>query len=189
MSPLTPDHVNPERPWPQIDELAARTADGRVHAARAADDLPGVRAGAASRGSTRGCAAHVAALADPATGLAARTRARRAAVAGAGRRLRRPRAAPTCTSRSTRRAGTDDRRDDFDDVYGDWEALREQARIPPRSGSGSTPRCAAALRQAERDPAGLSDARRWRCCRPTAPALDALAALADELRATRSATR
>ena len=27
VSPLTPDHVNPERPWPQIDDLAARTAD------------------------------------------------------------------------------------------------------------------------------------------------------------------
>ncbi|GAA0998770.1 7,8-didemethyl-8-hydroxy-5-deazariboflavin synthase CofG [Subtercola frigoramans] len=26
VSPLTPDHVNPERPWPQIDELAALTA-------------------------------------------------------------------------------------------------------------------------------------------------------------------
>src|ERR1035438_2101908 len=28
VSPLTPDHVNPERPWPQIDELARQTADG-----------------------------------------------------------------------------------------------------------------------------------------------------------------
>src|ERR1700734_457407 len=28
VSPLTPDHVNPERPWPQIDELAERTAAG-----------------------------------------------------------------------------------------------------------------------------------------------------------------
>ncbi len=28
VSPLTPDHVNPERPWPQIDELARLTADG-----------------------------------------------------------------------------------------------------------------------------------------------------------------
>jgi FO synthase len=27
VSPLTPDHVNPERPWPQIDKLAARTAE------------------------------------------------------------------------------------------------------------------------------------------------------------------
>src|SRR6201989_2844544 len=26
VSPLTPDHVNPERPWPAIDELAAHTA-------------------------------------------------------------------------------------------------------------------------------------------------------------------
>ena len=30
VSPLTPDHVNPERPWPQIDELAARTAGSRA---------------------------------------------------------------------------------------------------------------------------------------------------------------
>ncbi|WP_026125813.1 7,8-didemethyl-8-hydroxy-5-deazariboflavin synthase CofG, partial [Nocardiopsis gilva] len=27
VSPLTPDHVNPERPWPQVDELAERSAD------------------------------------------------------------------------------------------------------------------------------------------------------------------
>jgi FO synthase len=27
VSPLTPDHVNPERPWPQIQALAARTAE------------------------------------------------------------------------------------------------------------------------------------------------------------------
>ena len=27
VSPLTPDHVNPERPWPALDELAARTAE------------------------------------------------------------------------------------------------------------------------------------------------------------------
>ncbi len=27
VSPLTLDHVNPERPWPQIEELSARTAD------------------------------------------------------------------------------------------------------------------------------------------------------------------
>ena len=31
VSPLTPDHVNPERPWPQIDQLAATTAEqGKV---------------------------------------------------------------------------------------------------------------------------------------------------------------
>jgi FO synthase len=28
VSPLTPDHVNPERPWPQIEDLARLTAEG-----------------------------------------------------------------------------------------------------------------------------------------------------------------
>ena len=28
VSPLTPDHVNPERPWPAIESLAGRTAEG-----------------------------------------------------------------------------------------------------------------------------------------------------------------
>ena len=27
VSPVTPDHVNPERPWPQIDDLASWTAE------------------------------------------------------------------------------------------------------------------------------------------------------------------
>ena len=30
VSPLTPDHVNPERPWPNIDELAALIGRGRA---------------------------------------------------------------------------------------------------------------------------------------------------------------
>jgi FO synthase len=30
VSPLTPDHVNPERPWPQLEELARLTADAGV---------------------------------------------------------------------------------------------------------------------------------------------------------------
>ena len=41
VSLLTPDaDVQPERPWPDIDELAARTAKAGLHAARAPDDLP-----------------------------------------------------------------------------------------------------------------------------------------------------
>ena len=40
VSPLTPDHVNPERPWPDIDELARADRRGRLHAARAADGPP-----------------------------------------------------------------------------------------------------------------------------------------------------
>jgi len=67
VSPLTPDHVNPERPWPQIDELAAVTARAgfelreRLTAYPPYLDEPWL---------DPGLARHVAALADPATGLA-----------------------------------------------------------------------------------------------------------------------
>ena len=33
VSPVTPDHVNPERPWPQVEELGARTAAAGKHLA------------------------------------------------------------------------------------------------------------------------------------------------------------
>ena len=43
VSPVTPDHVNPERPWPDLDRLRAATeAAGKV-LAPAAHRLPGVR--------------------------------------------------------------------------------------------------------------------------------------------------
>ena len=77
VSPLTPDHVNPERPWPDIDELAARTADGGLHAARAPDHLP---------------ALHPRAVAGPAAGPA-RGRAGRPGDRP-GRRRRAPRGLP-----------------------------------------------------------------------------------------------
>ena len=41
--PLTPDHVNPERPWPSLDRLRSLVADSRFHPARAAHGPPRVR--------------------------------------------------------------------------------------------------------------------------------------------------
>src|ERR1017187_4267897 len=68
VSPLTPDHVNPERPWPGIDELAARTAAaGFALRERLTISPPYIREPWLDPRLTR----HVAALADPATGLAA----------------------------------------------------------------------------------------------------------------------
>ena len=52
VSPLTPDHVNPERPWPQIDDLAAQTAAAGFELRERLTVYPGVPA--ASPGSTRG---------------------------------------------------------------------------------------------------------------------------------------
>src|SRR6516225_5394769 len=68
VSPLTPDHVNPERPWPDIDELAARTAAaGFTLRERLTIYPPYLREPWLDPRLAR----HVAVLADPATGLAA----------------------------------------------------------------------------------------------------------------------
>jgi FO synthase len=67
VSPLTPDHVNPERPWPQIDELAGITAAaGFTLRERLTIYPPYIR----QPWLDPHVAGHVAALADPATGLA-----------------------------------------------------------------------------------------------------------------------
>ena len=67
VSPLTPDHVNPERPWPQIDELARVTRDaGFTLRERLTIYPPYIREPWLDPRVSR----HVAALADPETGLA-----------------------------------------------------------------------------------------------------------------------
>ena len=40
ISPVTPDHVNPEAPWPAIAELARKSADGRQAAGEPFANLP-----------------------------------------------------------------------------------------------------------------------------------------------------
>jgi len=67
VSPLTPDHVNPERPWPQLDELARVTRQAGFTLKERLTIYPSyIR----EPWLDRGIAAHVAALADPVTGLA-----------------------------------------------------------------------------------------------------------------------
>src|SRR6266516_2063562 len=67
VSPLTPDHVNPERPWPQIEELTRRTAAAGFTLCERLTAYPGyLREPWLDPRLT----AHVAALADPGTGLA-----------------------------------------------------------------------------------------------------------------------
>jgi FO synthase len=67
VSPLTPDHVNPERPWPQLDELAALTAASGFTLRERLTIYPSYLR---EPWLDAAVAAHVAALADPATGLA-----------------------------------------------------------------------------------------------------------------------
>ena len=199
VSPLTPDHVNPERPWPGIDELAARTAAaGFALRERLTIYPPYIREPWLDPRLTR----HVAALADPATGLAADGAMPRglpwqepdgglgqwAAEAGSGR------TDLHVTIDTTGR--THDRRDDFAEIYGDWNEIAERTIVPapgqaPRPGVPVTPgapavlsagQVASALRQAERDPAALTDAQAIALLSADGPDLEALAGIADALR-------
>ncbi len=67
VSPLTPDHVNPERPWPQLDVLADLTAAAGFTLRERLTVYPRYLRAPWLDPSV---AAHVAALADPVTGLA-----------------------------------------------------------------------------------------------------------------------
>ncbi|WP_420830884.1 bifunctional FO biosynthesis protein CofGH [Actinomadura graeca] len=177
VSPLTPDHVNPERPWPQIDELAARTAEAGFTLRERLTIYPEyVRRGEPWLDPR--LAGHVAALADPETGLA-----REDAVLE-GRPWQEPDGGFAASGRTDLHTTIDtagrtgDRRDDFDEVYGDWDALRERMAAPRRFDADVK----AALASAERDPAGLSDDAALALLHADGPELDALAALADGLR-------
>src|ERR687895_1796667 len=181
VSPLTPDHVNPERPWPQIDELAARTAAAGFTLRERLTIYPEyVRRGEPWLDPR--LAGHVAALADPATGLA------RADARPAGLPWQGPDGGFTATGRTDLHVEIDttgrtaDRRDDFDEVYGDWSAVGD--RLPsttsaPRRGDADVK---SALAAAERDPGGLSDAAALALLAADGPDLDAVAAFADDLR-------
>src|SRR5690606_12022294 len=69
VSPVTPDHVNPERPWPNLDTLAELTASAGFELVERTSAHPKyVRAGNPWIDPRIGV--HVAALTDPETGLA-----------------------------------------------------------------------------------------------------------------------
>ncbi|MCU1614265.1 MAG: fbiC, partial [Frankiales bacterium] len=81
---------------------------------------------------------------------------------------------------------TGDRRSDFDAVYGDWALLRS-ATESARDGHSTAlaagdPEVRAALRHAETDPAGLTDAGYLALLGADGADLEALAALADSIR-------
>jgi FO synthase len=181
VSPLTPDHVNPERPWPALDELAAVTAEAGFELVQRLTAQPKyVQAGAAWIDPR--VAAHVAALADAETGLARD-------VNPTGLPWQEPDEATESLGRIDLHSSIDtegrrtEARSDLPNAFGDWESIRNQvgelaARVPERVDSD----VAAALRAAERDPAGCSDAEYLALATADGSALDAVAALADSLR-------
>ncbi|MGD9484145.1 bifunctional FO biosynthesis protein CofGH [Streptomyces sp. TRM70308] len=180
VSPLTPDHVNPERPWPQLDLLAERSAAAGFELRERLCVYPEfVRRGEPWLDPR--VLPHVRALADPETGLA------RPDAAVTGRPWQEPDEPFTAAGRTDLHRTIDtagrsaDRREDFDEVYGDWAALREQAAsgMAPERIDGDV---RAALSQAADDPTGLTDAQALALLHADGPALDALCGVADALR-------
>ncbi len=181
VSPLTPDHVNPERPWPEIEELSRLTALAgytlherltvHPHYVRAEEPwldprlLPHVRALAQQDGLAIEGAIPVGLPwqePDPEW-------------LGSGR-------VNLHTEIDTVGRSTD-RRSDFEDVYGDWSELRETVGDTTRTvGRSGDPAVLAALLKAETDPAGLSDGEYLALLGAEGPDLDALAGLADRIR-------
>jgi FO synthase len=187
VSPLTPDHVNPERPWPQIDELAGRTAAEGFGLRERLTVYPGYLS---EPWLDPRVGPHVAALADPQTGLAREDATPR------GLRWQEPdggqgwgEAGRTDLHVTIDTAGrTKDRRDDFAEVYGDWAEvgtrIEPAARQPAAQAAAQRLRSEvlAALRHAEKDPAGLGDADALALLDADGAELEALTALADALR-------
>jgi FO synthase len=196
VSPVTPDHVNPERPWPVIDELASRSAAAGFRLRERLAAYPPYLLAAEQWLDPR-LLPHVTALADP-TGLAD------PAAVPAGRPWQEPDPLPSggrvdlnatidTAGRST------DRRGDFDAVYGDWSAVRESATAGSIMESAIRPagdppselhdrrELRAGLRLAGSDPARLLEPRHEAAAlalfEADGPALDELCRLADQVRA------
>ncbi|GAB1336184.1 bifunctional FO biosynthesis protein CofGH [Streptomyces sp. E-15] len=180
VSPLTIDHVNPERPWPRLEELTERSrAAGFELRERLCVYPEFVRRGEPWLDPR--LRPHVSALADPETGLALADAEVR------GRPWQEPEEVFTASGRTDLHTAVDtegrtgDRRADFDEVYGDWEALREAAApgmVPERIDADVR----GALRTAADDPTRLTDAEALALLHADGPALDALCRVADDVR-------
>ncbi|MGA5407183.1 bifunctional FO biosynthesis protein CofGH [Streptomyces lavendulocolor] len=180
VSPVTIDHVNPERPWPAIEALAERSAAAGFELRERLCVYPEF--------VTRGepwldprLLPHVRALADPETGLANPDAEVR------GLPWQEPDEGFTAAGRTDLHRTIDttgrtaDRRDDFDEVYGDWEALREAAApgmVPQRIDTDVRE----ALGVAADDPTRLTDDQALALLHADGPALDALCGVADDIR-------
>ncbi|MFI9359090.1 bifunctional FO biosynthesis protein CofGH [Streptomyces lydicus] len=182
VSPLTLDHVNPERPWPQIDELTERCATAGFELRERLPIYPEF----IQRGEPwldPRLLPHVRALADPETGLAIED------APVVGRPWQEPEDGFTLSASGRTdlhhtidtEGRTTDRRDDFDEVYGDWEALREAA-APGMAPERIDADVRQALARAADDPTRLTDAEALALLHADGPALDALCGIADDLR-------
>ena len=181
VSPLTPDHVNPERPWPALEDLATVTGDGGFDLVQRLTAQPKYVQAQAGWIDPR-VAGHVDALADPDTGFALD-------VHPVGRPWQEPDEAAGSLGRTDLGTAIDtegrstEARSDLGSAFGDWESIRDRVgELASRAPERLDVDVAAALRSAERNPGGCSDADYRALATAEGLALDAVAALADSLR-------
>ncbi len=179
VSPLTPDHVNPERPWPSLERLRAVTAEcGFELAARLTVHPEYVRRGEPWLDPR--VSAHVAALARD-DGLA------RAGARPTGLPWQEPDGGFASVGRTDLFEAVDttgrseDRRSDFSDVYGDWESVKDAAAL---TGGPAVLHAEGreALAAAIADPGNLSDEHALTLMTAEGELLDQVCRLADDLR-------
>jgi FO synthase len=207
VSPLTPDHVNPERPWSSLGRLRSVTASAGFELAERLTVHPEyVRAG--EPWIDPRVSGHVAALARD-DGLAVPGRR------PTGLPWQEPDGGFASVGRTDLHAAIDtegrtsDRRDDFESVYGSWDALRESVGRSAEDGrsaegaaavDGTGPRAERgwmaaapsgrrpsgeereALRAAERDPSSLTDDQALTLMTAEGEVLREVCRIADELR-------
>jgi len=202
VSPLTPDHVNPERPWPSLDRLRSITATCGFDLRARLTAHPEYVVGSLQRGEAwidPRLHAHVAALSGP-EGLAI------PGVRPSGLPWQEPDQPLESTAGGWGRTDlfeavdtegrTGDRRSDFTSVYGDWDAVREQAAhtsadptaiVPDEKyqrspNSGAFRQGLSALAAAENDPGNLSDEHALTLMTAEGDLLREVVQLADHLR-------
>ncbi|GLZ01097.1 FO synthase [Actinoplanes sp. NBRC 103695] len=182
VSPVTPDHVNPERPWPAIDHLRELSEkSGFILRERLTIYPEYVRRGSEGWLDPR-VAAHVAALAGP-DGLANED------AMPVGLPWQEPddaygtgRTDLFATIDTEGRSG--DRRSDFDSVYGDWDEVAAHITAPAAGGTRSD--VLAGLKLAAENPAALlleaNEDKAMALFNAEGSALDELARIADDVR-------
>lgn len=187
VSPLTPDHVNPERPWPSLERLRSITATCGFELRARLTVHPEYVVGTLRDGQAwidPRLHAHVAALAGP-DGLAIPE------VRPSGLPWQEPDVVLESSGRTDLFAAvdsegrTEDRRSDFGSVYGDWDAVGEAAAVT-RLIDGAPAVLHAeggdALRAAEHDPGNLSPEHALTLMTAEGELLRSVVRLADALR-------
>ena len=181
VSPVTPDHVNPERPWPEVERLAELSSLAGFELRERLTVHPEYALASDPWLDPR-IVPHVRALIDPVTGLAEES------ARPFGLPWQEPDVAWESSGRTDLYTAIDttgrltDTRSDFDAAYGDWGVLREQVRDVGAPRPTMAPDVVAALRSAERNPTGLTDDEALALMSADGLALDELCSIADGLR-------